>query len=398
MSRFLFVMPPLAGHVNVTIGVARALTERGHQVAWAGSELALRPMLGPSATIFPTGSRILREQADTGLPSIKTLWERFIVPFTKFTLPAVEKAVTAYRPDVLIVDQHTPAGAFVARRHDLPWATSVAQGIELTRPFATMPKIESWFTDHLRRLWVYAGFDEDEFIDPRFSPHLIIAFTTAALTGPLPFPPSVTDHIALVGPSLAPRPVDPGFRLPDNASGRRLVLVSMGTLADGVANDFYARAMTALAPLRDTVFGVVVGAPDQLPTPPDNVLVTPRVPMLQLLPHVAAVVGHGGMNTVCEALAHGVPLVVAPIRHDQPVIAAQVASAGAGIRVPFARVTPDRLRQAVVSVLDESAYRAGADRVRASFAAAGGARAAAEHLIALAARTTRPQPALGAAR
>jgi UDP:flavonoid glycosyltransferase YjiC (YdhE family) len=120
--------------------------------------------------------------------------------------------------------------------------------------------------------------------------------------------------------------------------------------------------------------------------------------MLALMPHLDAVVGHGGMNTVCEALAHGVPLVVAPIRHDQPVIAAQVVAAGAGIRVPFGRVTPDRLRQAIVSVLDEPGYRAGADRVRASFAQAGGARAAAEHLIALAARTTRPQPLFGAAR
>ena len=30
MSRFLFVVPPLVGHINPTIGVAAALVERGH--------------------------------------------------------------------------------------------------------------------------------------------------------------------------------------------------------------------------------------------------------------------------------------------------------------------------------------------------------------------------------
>jgi UDP:flavonoid glycosyltransferase YjiC (YdhE family) len=404
VSRFLFVVPPLAGHVNPTIGVAKALTERGHTVAWTGSEFALRPMLGPDATVYPTGSRIHREQADRGLPSVKSLWERFVVPFTRFTLPAVEKAVAAYEPDVLVVDQHAPAGAFVAHRNGLPWATAISQGIELTRPFAAYPKIESWFTEQLVGLWTDAGFEPADFIDPRFSPHLTIAYTTEALTGPLPYPASVTERIAMVGPSLAQRPVDAGFSLPDTAFGRQKVLVSMGTLAAGVADDFYQRALAALEPLGDRVFGIVVAAPDRLPKPPPHVLVTPRVPMLQLMPQLDALVVHGGMNTATEALAHGIPLVVAPIRHDQPVIASQVAAAGAGIRVPFARVSPQRLREAILTVLDDPAYRAAAATVRASFTAAGGAPAAAAHLIRLAEDTTTEtahpshEPAFGAAR
>jgi UDP:flavonoid glycosyltransferase YjiC (YdhE family) len=51
---------------------------------------------------------------------------------------------------------------------------------------------------------------------------------------------------------------------------------------------------------------------------------------------MSAVVCHGGHNTVCEAFAHGVPLVVTPIRDDQPIIARQVADAGAGIQLHLA--------------------------------------------------------------
>jgi UDP:flavonoid glycosyltransferase YjiC (YdhE family) len=114
--------------------------------------------------------------------------------------------------------------------------------------------------------------------------------------------------------------------------------------------------------------------------------------MLELMPQLDAVVCHGGLNTVCESLAHGVPLVVAPIRHDQPVNAAQVAAAGCGVRVSFARVTPDGLRAAVSTVLDDPAYRDAAGLVRDSFRLAGGAPAAAGRLAELAAASTSHCP------
>jgi UDP:flavonoid glycosyltransferase YjiC (YdhE family) len=103
-----------------------------------------------------------------------------------------------------------------------------------------------------------------------------------------------------------------------------------------------------------------------------------------MLPRMDAVISHGGMNTVSETLAHGLPLIIAPIRHDQPVVASQVARAGAGIRVPFSRVRSAQLREALVTILDDPSYRHAAERIRGSFAAAGGAPAAAARLECLA--------------
>ena len=115
-------------------------------------------------------------------------------------------------------------------------------------------------------------------------------------------------------------------------------------------------------------------------------MVAVRIPMLELLSRVYAVFVHAGLNTTVEALAHAVPLVLAPIRNDQPVIANQVVAAGAGLRVRFARATPAHLRAAVTAVLDEPRYARNAARIRDSFPPAGGAEAAAHHLIALAHR------------
>jgi MGT family glycosyltransferase len=292
-------------------------------------------------------------------------------------LPAAEAAMAAFQPHVVVSDQHALAGALAAHRHGLRWVTLATGAMELTRPLATLPRVDAWVRGQVVALAEQAGIASAG-LDPLFSPHLVIAFTTTALTGEQPFP----GHFALVGAALREHPRDFPWHLLDPA--RRTVLVTAGTLATDLAADFYQRAAAALAPLGGTTQAVIVGPPAVLRDPPGNVLAVPAVPMLDLLPRVAAVVSHGGMNTVSESLVHGVPLVLAPIRHDQPVVAAQVVRAGAGIRVPFSRVQPGRLRQALVTVLADPSYRIAARRVGDSLTAAGGAATAADRLEGIA--------------
>ena len=390
MSRFLIVTLPLNGHANRAVAVADALSARGHEVAWCGSNAYFGPLLGPDAILFPTGTRLFREQAGHGITALKSLWQQYVIPMARFTLPAVDRAILEYQPDVVLVDQHALAGALAAHRHGLPWATLITQAMELTHPLAALPRVDAWIraqlasfcrdvaSDVASDIASEAGSSSDGSLDLLFSPYLVIAFTTSAVTGEQPFP----DHFALVGAAMLDRPGTFAWDLLDPA--RRKVLISVGTLATGLAADFYQRAAAAVAPLSGTVQAIIVGPPELVPDPPGNVLVVPSVPMLALLPRLDAVISHGGMNTVSETLAHGVPLVIAPIRHDQPVVASQVARTGAGIRVPFSRVRPAQLREALVTILDEPSYRHAAERIRESFAAAGGAPAAAARLECLA--------------
>ncbi len=385
MSRYLFVSLPLTGHVNPMAAVAAALTQLGHEVTWAGSESFLRPLVGPDTAIHPIPLRAHRGQSERGMAATKSRWEGYIVPHARVTLPGVDAATAKVQPDVLVVDQHAVAGALVAHRYRLPWASVAPTAMELTRPYRALPKVEGWLLGHLASMWTAAGLPGEPPHDLRFSPHLLIAFTGTALTGDLDWPPNAV----LVGPALAARPPDPDFPWQWLDPGRQHVLVTMGTLSMDLAKGFYERVVAMLAPLGDRVQAVVVAPDGAIPDPPGHVLVRPRVPVLELLPHLGAVISHGGLNTVCESLAHGVPLVIAPIKGDQSINASQVATAGAGVRVNIDRVRPAGLRDALLAVLDEPGYRAAAQRVQASFAAAGGARAAAEHLARLGAREHR---------
>jgi UDP:flavonoid glycosyltransferase YjiC (YdhE family) len=394
VARFLFVVPPLAGHVNPTVSVGRELADRGHAVAWTGHPEVVPDLIGPDATFLPVADAVPRDVLEAvversaglrGPAALRFLWRDVLMPLAHTMLAGTDAAVAGFRPDALVVDQQALAGAAVAERRGLPWATSATTSAELTDPLATMGKVGDWVQGQIHGFLAAAGLATGHAarIDPRFSPHLLLAFSTPALVGDIAVPPQT----AFVGPSITARPDPTPFPWEWLDERRPLVVVSLGTLNWQDGERFFARAVEALA--ASDVQGVVVAPPDMVGAPPANVLVRPRIPQLALLARSSAVVTHGGHNTVCEALAHGLPLVVAPIRDDQPIIAGQVVAAGAGVRVKFGRVSAEGLRAAIDLVLTDPDHRAAAARVQASFAAAGGAPAAAWHLERLVSTSSR---------
>ncbi|RKE22669.1 glycosyltransferase [Streptomyces sp. TLI_171] len=382
--RLLVVAPPLTGHLLPARALALAWADRGHLVSWVGPESALRPVLGPDAVVHPTGARVFREQAAGGAAAVRSLWDGFVAPHTRFTLGAVRRAVEQWRPDVVLVDQHSPAGALAAHGAGVPWATFAPSSLEIGDPLGGDGELTAWRDGVLRGLWERAGLPAAEFTDPRFSPHLVIAASCAALLGLDATP----EHYALVGPLLAARP-EPAFPWERLDLRRRRVLVTMGTLSAEVAGGFLDRTAAALAELPDVQ--AVVAAPGGTALPPGTIGCE-RVPVLQLLERgaVDAVLCHGGMNTVGESLVHGRPLVVAPIRHDQPVTAARLSALGAAVPVDFATATSDQLRTALRTALDLPGLRTAAELLGRQLLAGGGAVAAAGHLERFARAARRP--------
>lgn len=385
MARFLIVVPPLTGHILPTVAVGAALAERGHDVAWAGNSDHLRTVLPSGYRIFavddefpgePLSSRLERWRGLRAATAFRFFWEDFLIPLAHSMVRGVRAAVDEFSPDVLLVDQQALAGALVARERGIIWATSASTTAELSDQYETMPKLTDWLHEQMAVFQAEHGFAEP--LDLRFSDRLVLAYSSERLLAP---PEALGRHIALVGPVFGPRAAGPAFDWDWLDPDRAHLLVSLGTVNQDAGDRFFAVAMEALAPLADRVQAVVVGPPGL--AAPDNVRVVNRVPQLELLPHLDAVVCHGGHNTTCEALAHRLPLVVAPIRDDQPAVASQVTSAGAGIRVKFGRVQPDELRDAIVAVLDDPSYREAAAAIADSFAAAGGTATAVERLESL---------------
>ena len=382
MSRILFVVPPLTGHINPTVAVGAELAARGHDVAWAGHQAALRSLLPGGARVFPVSGEAFdarvgdgrdRRRPPRGPEAMKFVWETLIMPLAHAMLPGVTDAVAQFAPHVVVADQQAIAGAVAARQAGIVWVTSASTPGELLRP-PGMQQVEAWVRDQMAAFQLACGISDPA--DLRFSDRLVLVFTTAALIGDTR---GFGARYVFTGPALARRPDrESSFPWEWLDPARRHLLVTLGTLSGPAGPRFFRTVIDALADLGGELQAVLAAPPGE--QAPPHILFAGRVPQLALLPHMSAVVCHGGQNTVCEALAYGLPLVVTPMRHDQPIIAKQVADAGAGVGLRIDQLRATELRDAVRAVLDDPSYRAGAGVVRDSFAAAGGATTAADHL------------------
>lgn len=282
MSRFLFVVPPLTGHTNPTIGVARELAAAGHEVAWTAYREVVEKLLPPGARLIPVGPSLPsdlvgqiteRSRGLRGPTAFKFLWEEFLHPLACSMVKGVEAAVEEFRPDVLVVDQQAFAGALVARRRAMRWATSATTSAEFTNPFEGLPKLGEWVAESLRGFQREFGVSEEDAArgDLRFSDHLVLIFSSRELVGAdREFPP----HYRFVGPSFAGRVEDvDSFPWAWLAEAPR-VLVSLGTV-NAEAGDRFFRAVIEGLGGRDLQV-VLVAPPERIGAVPDNVLARAR--------------------------------------------------------------------------------------------------------------------------
>jgi UDP:flavonoid glycosyltransferase YjiC (YdhE family) len=90
----------------------------------------------------------------------------------------------------------------------------------------------------------------------------------------------------------------------------------------------------------------------------DNMVGEEFLPQTSVLPHVDAVITHGGNNTVTECMWFGKPMLVLPIFWDQHDNAQRVHETGYGVRLPTYALESDELAGAVDRLLTDGELRA----------------------------------------
>jgi MGT family glycosyltransferase len=90
----------------------------------------------------------------------------------------------------------------------------------------------------------------------------------------------------------------------------------------------------------------------------DNMTGAEFLPQAKILPHVDAVITHGGNNTTTESFFFGKPMVVLPLFWDQYDNAQRVDELGFGARLPTYAHDGEHLRGALERLLDDEALHA----------------------------------------
>jgi MGT family glycosyltransferase len=182
-----------------------------------------------------------------------------------------------------------------------------------------------------------------------------------------------------------PRPEAKAFPVDTLAPGT--VLVSTTTIP--MAGDMFRRTLEALAPLNVPLLATAAGATDLPKDMGTHVRLESFVPHDQVLPHVSALVTHGGWGITGRALRQGVPMLITPLFGDQPLIGARLAERGLAYHLPKKQATKEALQNALRALLQDTALH---ERVRAEalkLQALDSGRVAAEALERLV--TPRPQ-------
>ena len=171
------------------------------------------------------------------------------------------------------------------------------------------------------------------------------------------------------GERLALRPT-PRPRQETAPSSPPLVYLTLGTFFGGNIEVF----QTVLAGLAAEALEVVVtvGAdqdPGALAPLPGNARVERFIPQADLLPRCSAVIHHGGSGTMFGSLSHGVPQIVIPQGADNFINGGLLARTGAASVIGPEQLTPECVRDALRSVLEDASYARAARRLATEIAA-----------------------------
>jgi UDP:flavonoid glycosyltransferase YjiC (YdhE family) len=376
--RMVFATTAGEGHFGPLVPMARACVAAGHEVVVAAPESFADAVARAGLThagfadvppeimgpVFGRLPELPPEEANRVV--IEEIFGRLDA---RAALPGVTALLRDWAPDVVVREPCELGSLVAAEAAGIPHA-QVAIGIAVAEEHAALH-----FTEPIAALAELAGVEPEQaqaalLSMPRFScvPAVVDeAATTVALDGIPAHGPLRRFRFELPPPSA-------GLPAPWGDPDRPLVYVTFGSVAASIGpfGALYPAALAALADLPVRVLmttGTKLETGELGPVPP-NARVEAWWPQHDVLPHAAAVVGHGGFGTTIAALAAGVPQVVVPLfAHDQFVNAAHVAAVGAGVWLDGGPAGVQRLSSTLSDFLDSSVFAEGAAEVARQMAA-----------------------------
>ncbi|KAM4594214.1 2-hydroxyacylsphingosine 1-beta-galactosyltransferase [Fundulus diaphanus] len=176
----------------------------------------------------------------------------------------------------------------------------------------------------------------------------------------LEFPRPTLPHVVYIGGILTkpPSPLSQDFQaLVNDTAEHGFVVVSFGAGVKYLSRDIAHKLAGALARLPQRVIWRFSGvAPSNLGS---NTKLVDWMPQNDLLGHAntKAFLSHGGLNSIYEAMYHGVPVVGVPLFGDHYDTMTRVGAKGMGIMLHWKDMTEEDLYVSLSSVINDPRYR-----------------------------------------
>ncbi len=397
-----FVLTPAGSHgdVHPYIGVGRRLKARGHDVVVLTAGV-FRGLVEAAGLQFVETISAEEFQEVTENPD---LWHprrglALVMGMVSENLRRGYRLIReVYRPgDVLVLHLLSAAGRAYQDKHDVPGATiqlapSGMRSVHQVPPLAPGLDISGWPLPLKKAFWWFG----DRFV---IGPHLVPALNELLaelglepvyrpFTGWLNSPQLVValfpDWFGGSPPDWPPYLQQVGFPLYDEAdlhqTDEKLEAFLRSqqprggpiVLTPGSANrhgkEFFAAGLTAAQKLGRGAL-CITAFPEQLPEPlPDFAFHAAYAPFSTVFPRCCAVAHHGGIGTLGQGLAAGVPHLVMPLGFDQPDNAARLQRLGVGDWLVPDKFQADAVAAKLEALIESADVRRACERYRQALA------------------------------
>jgi len=381
-ATFLMTSSSLTGHLLPVLDLARELVSRGHRVLVFTAESSRARVEAVGAELMPYQHYREMKERITGIEKAMPRWIkrspvfRFLYMLWNVRGAVLDNArdITAElepllrreQVDCLIYDFAAYGADYAAERVGIPTVSISNVGgvidaaglplqlhtFPLARMIRRMPRLTHRVADvllPLRRVRSELG------LPPRQERHAELFQTNASRQLNLIMAPRILveglplrDRQLFAGPAT----FDGGTRSPPSQPlVPGTVLVSTTTVGGdgGLTN----RVIEGLAPLGIPVLATLAGGQAFPEGMGPHIRLERFVPHEQVLPHVAAVVTHGGLGLVSRALLHGVPMLIIPLFSDQPLNAQLAESRGLAHHLPRTLSSPANIAERLKALLED---------------------------------------------
>jgi len=381
------------GHVYPTLSLCRELVRRGHRVTYATND-HYSPMIVATGA-EPVVLRNMRLPDDIkekvrhgrGLPitdprsqAAFRSWRSYALADAAALLPQIQSVYKNDAPDLVLYDHYHIPGRLFAKMWNIPTVQISAHfayynGLALRRngisenPEALIEwshDVDSFYMKygiysrgsfwHLEKLNIY-------FIPKEFQHNC----------------ESFDDRFCFVG-SMFDRPFRHIWK--DCSNGKPIILISGLSQFKGMGASGLRDFDIFTAALSESPYHCIlsIGDEDFDRDIPPNFEINRHASHLEILPHAALSLCHGGTGSTLEAIYNAAPPLMVPQTEFCDEVAYRAEELGIGVRLPRAELSVENVKNTIARMLDDTDLKNRVIGMREVFMRSGGAKMAADRI------------------
>jgi len=416
MSKIIILIEPVDGHFNPFVPIIKKLIEREHEIICITGQGFKQRVEKLGAVFYPLPSKWDPKDEEVydffpelknkkGLSQIKFYLKHIMFDQVPDVLALLQQQLKQFPADVIVSDTFMIAGNWITELGgppsvrlsilplSLPGKNIAPFGLGLLPGNTVLLKFRNnllkklfeklLFKDvqkHVNQIRQKLGLTifEQSFFSKGFEiPNLVLHASTASFEYAREQMP---DNLKFIGPVL----IDPvaDFKEPNWWQGINddipVILLNQGTVSKNL-DDLINPVIDALKDERVKLIIVPVES-GELNKLPANMYAEKFIPFGNLLPHIDIMISNGGFGAVQNALAHGVPLIIAGATEEKMEVAARVENAGAGINLRTQNPSVSEIKKAVNELLNNTRFKQKAKILQTDFAKYDAAKLAVESI------------------